>query len=238
MIRLCSICARGGSKGVPGKNIRLLEGKPLIAHTVEQALQSGQFEAITVSSDSDDILKAASDAGAHVLIKRPDELASDTAAKIPVIRHCIQSTENQLGIKAEQIIDLDATAPLRHIEDILAVIDMMGDPDVSNVITAMPARRSPYFNMVECGSDGVPKLSKTLSTQVVRRQDAPDCYDMNASIYGWQREMLFTSDTLFHEGTRLHVMPEERSIDIDTEIDFVLVSALMRQAAMKDQVNA
>jgi CMP-N,N'-diacetyllegionaminic acid synthase len=231
MIRICSICARGGSKGVPGKNIRLLEGKPLIAHTILQAKAADIFVAIAVSSDSDAILAAAKEAGADILIKRPDELATDEAAKIPVIRHCVEMVEIRLGLKVDQIVDLDATSPLRNVDDIHAVIKFMDDKAVTNVITAMPARRSPYFTMVECGPDGVPALSKTLSTPVVRRQDAPDCYDMNGAVYGWQREVLLSSDTLFHSGTRLHIMPEERSIDIDTEIDFTLVSALMRHRA-------
>ena len=105
---------------------------------------------------------------------------------------------------------------------------MLEDGNVANVITAMPARRSPYFNMVEVGDDGVPRLSKTLPNRVARRQDAPKCYDMNASIYVWRRDVLMASDSLFHDDTRLYIMPEERSWDIDNELDFQIVECLVK----------
>jgi N-acylneuraminate cytidylyltransferase/CMP-N,N'-diacetyllegionaminic acid synthase len=114
------------------------------------------------------------------------------------------------------------------VADIAAVVELLeGDPGVSNVITAMPARRSPYFNMVELQVDGTVKLAKTAASTIARRQDAPQCFDMNASIYAWRREVLLSQDTLFLPKTRLHVMPEERSWDIDSEVDFAIVEALM-----------
>lgn len=226
-MKLCTICARGGSKGVPGKNVRIVAGRPLIAHSVQQALDSGLFDAIAVSSDSDEILKAAGDAGAQVLIRRPDVLASDTSAKIPAIQHCVKAAEDELGRTASVVVDMDATSPLRSVEDIVAVVEMLKTPGAINVITAAPARRSPYFNMVETGADGVPRLAKRTDPPVVRRQDAPDCYDMNASIYGWHRDALFSGESLFTDGTRLHVMPEDRSHDVDSELDFTIVSMLM-----------
>lgn len=229
-MRLCTICARGGSKGVPGKNVRIVAGRPLIAHSIQQALDSKLFDAIAVSSDSDGILNAAGAAGAQVLIKRPDVLASDTSAKIPAIQHCVTSAEVELGWKADVVVDLDATSPLRSVDDIIAVVEMLELPGASNVITAAPARRSPYFNMVEADMDGVPRLAKRTNPPIVRRQDAPDCYDMNASIYGWYREALFSGESLFTAGTRLHVMPEERSHDVDSEIDFTIVSMLMESS--------
>ncbi|KQT31157.1 flagellar modification protein B [Sphingomonas sp. Leaf412] len=230
MTALCTICARGGSKGVKGKNVRLLNGLPLIAHSIAQARASGTFDAIAVSSDSDEILSIAREHGADFLIVRPGELASDTAAKLPVIRHCVEQAEVMLGRRTDVCVDLDATSPLRHAEDIVAVVAMLDDAAATNVITAMPARRSPYFNMVECGADKVPRLAKALEVPVVRRQDAPACFDMNASIYCWRRDALMQDPTLFTDGTRLYVMPEERSIDIDSEIDFALVELLMARA--------
>src|SRR6185295_15952525 len=98
-----------------------------------------------------------------------------------------------------------------------------------NVLTAMPSRRSPYFNLIEIGEDGRVGLSKTLPRPIERRQDAPKTYDMNASIYVWQRDVLFNSDSLFLERTALYVMPEERSIDIDSEVDFELVELLAKK---------
>ena len=227
MKRLCTICARGGSKGVKGKNIRPLLGKPLIAHSIEQAKASGLFEAIAVSSDSDIILGISREWGVDYLIKRPDELATDQAAKLPVIRHCVAEVERQKGYSFDIIVDLDATSPLRLIEDIQNAVALLEKGGAGNVITAMPSRRSPYFNIVELNADGIVELSKQLKTVIVRRQDAPKCYDMNASIYVWKRQVLFASDTIFNEDTKLYVMPEERSIDIDSELDFKFVEFLM-----------
>lgn len=227
MKRLCTICARGGSKGVKGKNIRPLLGKPLIAHSIEQAKASALFEAIAVSSDSDLILEISMKSGVDYLIKRPGELATDQAAKLPVIRHCVAEVELQKGYSFDIIVDLDATSPLRSIEDIRRAAALLEESGAGNVITAMPSRRSPYFNLVELNANGVVGLSKPMKTVIVRRQDAPKCYDMNASIYVWKRQVLFASDTIFNEDTKLYVMPEERSIDIDSELDFEFVEFLM-----------
>lgn len=227
MKRLCTICARGGSKGVKGKNVRLLLGKPLIAHSIEQARVSGLFDLLAVSSDSDEILDIARQWGCDYLIKRPDELATDQAAKLPVIRHCVAEVERLAGLTFDTLVDLDATSPLRTPEDISEAVRLLEESEAGNIITAMPARRSPYFNLVECDRQGIVRLSKPLRSAVVRRQDAPRCYDMNASIYVWRRLILFESSTLFNPDTRLYVMPEERSIDIDSELDFRFVEYLM-----------
>lgn len=234
MKRICTICARAGSKGVRGKNLRLLSGLPLLAHSVRQAAASGLFDVIAVSSDSQEILRVAKEYGASLLVNRPDEMATDAAAKLPVIRHCVAEAERMLGVTFETCIDLDATSPLRDVEDIRSVVQMLEISGVSNVITAMPARRSPYFNMVELDENGVVRLAKQTSSPVVRRQDAPACFDMNASIYGWTREVLMTAPGIFNHDTRLHEMPEERSIDIDSEIDFMLVELLMSRRAHKN----
>lgn len=227
MKRLCTICARGGSKGVKGKNLRPMLGKPLIAWTIEQAKACGLFDAIAVSSDSDAILDAARAAGCDHLIRRPAELASDHAAKLPAIRHCVAEVEQITGERFETLVDLDATSPLRLPEDIAAAVRLLEGTDAANVITAMPARRSPYFNMVELDENDVARLSKPLPVAVVRRQDAPECFDMNASIYVWRHDVLFDCDSIFNSTTRLHVMPEDRSIDIDSDLDFRFVEFLM-----------
>jgi CMP-N,N'-diacetyllegionaminic acid synthase len=229
MKRLCTICARGGSKGVIGKNLRPILGKPLIVHSIEQARASGLFESIAVSSDAEEILEVAKAYGVDVLIKRPEELATDTAAKLPVIQHCVAEVEGQTGIKFNTLVDLDATSPLRIPEDIIGAVKLLEDSGVGNVITGMPARRSPYFNLVEVGVDDVARLSKPPQGLVVRRQDAPPCYDMNASVYVWQHDALFASPTIFNTDTRLYVMPEERSIDIDSELDFKFVEFLFKR---------
>lgn len=227
MRRLCTICARGGSKGVKGKNIRPLHGKPLIAYSIQQAKDSGLFQAVAVDSDSQQILDVAGEWGADYLIRRPDELATDQAAKLPAIRHCVAETERLAGSSFDVIVDLDATSPLRTPHDIIQSVKLLEESGISNVITGAPARRSPYFNLVEIDENNVVKLSKKLSTPIVRRQDAPKCFDMNASIYVWLRSVLFASDSVFNESTALYEMPEERSIDIDSELDFSFVEYIM-----------
>lgn len=229
LIRLCTICARGGSKGVKGKNVRMMHGKPLIAYSIEQARASELFDAIAVSSDSAQILEIASGCGVDHLVNRPADLATDTAAKLPVIRHCVSEVERVRGQTYNTLVDLDATSPLRSVYDIQNAVSLLETSNFGNVITAMPARRSPYFNLVEVDSSNTVSLSKPLATPLVRRQDAPKCYDMNASIYIWQRNVLFDAPTLFNSDTGLYVMPEDRSIDIDSELDFKFVEYLMSQ---------
>ena len=230
MKRLCSICARGGSKGVPGKNLRLLSGRPLIAHSIEQAKASGQFVAIAVSSDSSDILSAAGTWGADLLIERPPELASDVAPKVPAIRHCARTAEDRLGIAFDTFVDLDATSPLRHPEDIRGAVAALEASTAANLVTGMPSRRSPYFNLVEMNERGRVALSKTAAGTVTRRQDAPVCFDLNASIYVWRRWVLLDGlATVIGNDTILFEMPEERSIDIDSELDFRIVAMLMNE---------
>lgn len=224
---LCTICARGGSKGVPGKNIRPLMGKPLIAHTIDQARASGLFHSIAVSSDSDAILAAAGEHGADLLIKRPAELATDESGKLPAILHALDQMEERLSVVADYHFDLDATSPLRLPADISACADILLESGCSNIITGTESHRSPYFNMVELTPEGFAHLSKPLPDMVLRRQDSPKCYDMNGSIYGWRRSLLRDEPKLFYPDTRLYEMPRERSWDIDVEMDFAIVKLMM-----------
>ena len=226
---LCTICARGGSKGVKNKNIKELNGKPLIAYTIEQAKASGLFEHIVISTDSDDIANVAKQYGAEVFFKRSEEMASDTAGKLDVIKDAFERSEKYYNKTFDYLIDLDATAPLRSVEDIINSFKQFKENNNDNLITAMPSRRSPYFNLVEQDKDGKVYLSKKLDSAVVRRQDAPKSYDMNASIYIWKRDIILNENSIFLEKTGLYVMPEERSIDIDTEFDFKFVEFLMKE---------
>ncbi len=228
---ICTICARAGSKGVKNKNIKLLHGKPLIGYSIEAAKKSGLFEHIVISTDSDEIAEVSTRFGAEVFFKRPSELASDAAAKLPVIRHAFLEAEKHYNRQFSALMDLDATSPLRISEDILGSWKLFLEGSFDNIITAMPSRKSPYFNMVEIDAQGKASLSKELQSHVVRRQDAPKCYDMNASIYIWNRETLLNGEKVIGKNTGLYVMPEERSIDIDTELDFRFVEFLMTEGA-------
>ena len=227
--RLCTICARGGSKGVPGKNIRPLAGKPLIAHSIAVAKESGLFGLVAVSSDSQAILDAALAWGADLAIRRPDDLATDTAGKLPAIQHAVAESESRGGRHFDILVDLDATSPLRLPEDIVGALALMDAPGTGNVITGAPAHRSPYFNLVEADETGAVRQAKPLPRAALRRQDAPVCYDMNASIYVWRHDRFMREPYVFDAGTRLYVMPPERSLDIDDELDFAIVEFLMQR---------
>ncbi|MGY8633299.1 acylneuraminate cytidylyltransferase family protein [Bradyrhizobium sp. 14AA] len=229
MSLLCTICARGGSKGVVGKNARDLLGKPVLAWSIAQARETGLFDAIAFSSDSDALLDAALKAGADIAVRRPDEMATDTAPKLPAIRHCLERAIAQTGKTPEIFVDLDVTSPLRLASDITGAVALLRESGARNVITGAPARRSPYFNLVEQRTDGSVGLSKSADPPITRRQDAPRCFDMNASIYVWRVASFLEQPAVFYPNTRLFEMPEERSIDIDSDLDFALVELLLRQ---------
>jgi CMP-N,N'-diacetyllegionaminic acid synthase len=222
---IATICARGGSQGVPGKNIRPLLGKPLIAYTIEQAQACASIERVFVSTDSEEIADVARACGAEVPFLRPEELATAEAGKLPVIRHLVDHVQT-LGVDVDRIVDLDPTSPLREIADIDACLALL-DTETDVVLTAYEAEKNPYFNMIEAGPGGGWVLSKTATPPVRRRQDAPGVYSMNASIYVWWEHSLDAG--LFGPRTRLHVMPRERSVDIDQPIDFEFVELLMQR---------
>lgn len=226
MKTIASICARGGSVGVPGKNIRYLHGKPLIVHTIEQALSVGAIDAVYVSTDCPDIAEVARQCGARVPFLRPAELATSNAAKIPVIQHLCDWVVQNDG-EFDRIVDLDPTSPLRAVNDIQTCLSLL-DADTDAVITAFESEKNPYFNMVEHKPDGNIGLVCQPAGMVVARQQAPHVYSMNASIYVWHRNTL--SKGLWNGRLKLHVMPRERSIDIDSPMDFAIVEMLMNQA--------
>lgn len=222
---IATICARGGSTGLPRKNIRPLLGKPLISWTIAQALSVAAIEGVYVSTDDREIASIAEAAGAKVLSLRPAHLATSSAAKLPVIRHLVEQVE-VAGITPEVIVDLDPTSPLRDKSDIEACIGLL-QADVDLVITGYPSDKSPYFNMVEEQPDGNIRLVKPPAAAITGRQQAPQVFSMNASVYVWHRRTL--RDGLWHGTVRLHRMPRERSIDIDSLLDFKLVELLMRE---------
>ena len=226
---ICTICARGGSKGVPNKNIKLLNGIPLIAYTIQQAIDSKLFSKIVVSTDSQRITDIAKHAGAECWFLRPKYLSSDKASKLDAIRHAVNKAEKKFETSYDFVFDLDATSPLRKISDIKNAYKFFIQSKASNLITATPARKNPYFNMVEYTGTKIRLVKSSnglLSPQ--SRQAARPVYDMNASIYIWKRASLFKNVKLINKNTVLYEMPEERSVDIDTMIDWYLVELLMQ----------
>lgn len=230
-LRLATVLARGGSKGVPGKNIRLIAGRPLIAHTVQQALDTGLFDAVAVSSDSAAILHAGDAAGATHLVRRPADMASDTAGKLPALRHCVHEIEAILGVTVTTVTDLQPTSPMRWPSDIAGAVAMQERLGVSNVVSGTPAKSSPYFNLVEQRADKTIGLSKPpAGRDITRRQDTPRCFDLNGAIYVWRRDALMHGAGLWFADTHLFEMPQERSLDIDTPLDFEVADYLMTRA--------
>lgn len=225
-MNIISICARGGSTGLPGKNIRPLLGKPLLAWTIEQARASGLADRVLVSTDSEEIAAVARDFGAEVPFLRPAALATASAAKLPVIQHLVAWVEAESG-PVGRVIDLDPTSPLRDVADIHGCVDLLDDT-TDLVITGYESDKNPYFNMVERQADGYFERVCRPSQEVFGRQSAPVVYAMNASIYVWRRAAL-TGSLWSSARVRLYAMPRERSIDIDHPVDFDLVELMMRR---------
>lgn len=229
---LCTICARGGSKGVLNKNLRLLLDKPLIVHTIEQALSLKLINHTVVSTDSNDIADISRKCGAEVPFKRPQYLATDDAPKLPVVQHAVRYYIENLHFIPDYVIDLDPTSPLRNIEDIEKCMGLiMSDSDCDSVITGYRSNKNPYFNMVETDSKGFAFLSKKTDRRITRRQDAPVVYAVNASIYVWKIDVLLNQNDndIVSGKVKFVEMPEKRSIDIDSEIDFKLVELIMKE---------
>ena len=227
MRRVCTILARAGSVGAPGKNTRLLGGVPLVAHSIRHAQATGLFDAIVVSTDDPAVRRIAEGEQVELVVVRPAELATATAGKIPAIVHAVETAEVELGRDFDVVVDLDVTAPLRRPEDVAGAVTLLETgPGATNVITGVPARRSPFFNLVERAPDGTVSLVRPTDPPLRRRQDAPECFDMNASVYVWWRATLSADLPVVNAGTRLHVMPEGRSHDVDSELDWSIVTHL------------
>ena len=227
MNNLCTICARSGSKGVPNKNIKKIAGKPLIQHTIEQAKKSKVFSDIIVSSDCKKILKIAEKLGVHTL-KRTNQLSKDFVGKVDVIRDAAIKAQNMLDKKFDNVIDLDVTSPLRQVSDIHNSFKKFQNGNYQNLITGCVARKNPYFNMIEIKKN-VLSISKRTNKKIYSRQKSPQVFEMNASIYIWKNKALMNKSNLVTSKTAFYEMPEERSIDIDTMLDWKIVSFLMEK---------
>jgi N-acylneuraminate cytidylyltransferase len=214
---IATICARGGSKGLPGKNIREFAGKPLIAHTIAHALGCKAIDGVYVSTDDERIAEVAKAAGATVPYLRPAELATDQAGKLPAIEHLVAHLEQQ-GHAIARVVDLQPTSPLRESSDIAAALS--ANPDAPLVVSVYEAHDNPYFNLVELHGDGLVRLSK--SHGATRRQDLPRVYALNGSIYVWQRDALAHAAVqgLWSVDVAPFVMPRWKSADIDMLEDF------------------
>lgn len=223
---LVIIPARGGSKGIPHKNIKPLDGKPLIYYTIDVARQIVSDEDICVSTDDAEIIKCVEDYGLKVPFVRPAELASDTAGTYEVLLHALDFYEKQ-GKKYDVVLLLQNTSPFRTAEQVMEALNIY-TPDVDMVVSVNETKTNPYYNCVEEGPDGF--LKKTLdSTMFTRRQDAPITYEYNGAIYVINTEKLKS----MHYGkfTKIvkYVMDELHSVDLDTMLDWKYAEFVIKE---------
>ncbi|MAY34567.1 MAG: acylneuraminate cytidylyltransferase [Spongiibacteraceae bacterium] len=225
------VFARGGSKGLPGKNLLPLGGVPLIGHSINTAKALPQVSKVFVSTDDSEIKRVAMQYGAEV-IDRPEELAGDKSSEWEAWRHAIRYLE-EVGEAFDTFLSLPATSPLRSTQDVEVAINAL-DAETDAVITVTPASRSPFFNMVSRELDG----STTIlcpSDGYTRRQDAPEAFDVTTVAYVLSKSFILLRNGLFEGAVKSVVVPKERAVDIDDILDFKFAELLYAEA--KDAVK-
>jgi CMP-N-acetylneuraminic acid synthetase len=223
------IFARGGSKGLPDKNLRLLCGKPMIAWAIEQAKVVKRIERVIVSTDSEKIATLARQYGAEIPFMRPAELARDDTPEWLAWRHALNYLKSE-GALPDAMVSLPVTAPLRQPGDIERCLDDFAQGGADVVVTVSEAHRSPYFNMVKRNTDGtVGLVIPPIAGNVSRRQDAPPVFDMTTVAYVASPEFVLANSSLFEGRVRAIEVPRERAIDIDTILDFRITEFLMKK---------
>ncbi len=222
------ICARGGSKGLPGKNIRPLNGIPLIGWSVNIAKQLDKVSRIIVSTDSDDIAKVAREYGAEVPFMRPKYLAQDDSPEWLVWRHAINYIEENDSEDMDAIVVLPVTAPLRSVNDVNACIDLFENSEVDSIITVSDASRSPYFNMTVNDNNGYVSLVIPPKVKITRRQDAPKVYDMTTVAYIVNTSFIKSNNGIFEGKVKSVTIPRERAVDIDDLMDFKIAELVLK----------
>jgi len=228
---LITICARGGSKGIPGKNMKPLNGKHLIAYTIEIAQSFAlKYQAdIALSTDNQDIRNIAAGYDLHTNYNRPENLATDNVGKIDVIADVMYFMESELKKKYDIIMDLDVTSPLRNINDLEKAYEMLcRNNEALNIFSVSPARRNPYFNMVEEGANGYFRTVKD-GKLFKSRQLAPKVYDMNASFYIFKKKFFEDNWRVSTTNHSLAYVVPHICFDLDEPEDFIVMEVLIQQ---------
>ena len=223
---LATICARGGSKGIKYKNIRKLNGKPLICYSLDLIRRSKIIDNYIISTDSKKIMDVVEDYNFNIHFTRPEELAQDKVSRIEVIKHATQWAETNFKKKYDIVVDLGVATPLKNIDDMENAIKMLVDSEASNVFSVNIAHKNPYFNMVE-ERKGRVCIVKEISKDITDRRDSPKVYEMNDGLNIFKHDILFSLKPQFNENTKIYIMPFERSIDIDEETDLLLAEFLI-----------
>jgi len=227
------IFARGGSKGLPGKNIRLLGGKPLIAWSIEQALSIKRIIRVIVSTDSEEIAEVARQYGAEVPFIRPEKFSKDDSPEWLAWQHAIKYLMEETEVLPELMISLPATAPLRIEIDIENCLDEYEKGGSDVIITVTDAHRNPYFNMVKTNEDGTVGILNSIDSKISRRQDAPEVYDMATVCYVVKPKFVIDNSSIFEGRVKAVHIPSERAIDIDTLLDFQITESLLNIRGQK-----
>jgi len=229
---ICVIGARGGSKGLPNKNIKLLLGKPLIAWSIEMALSVSEISKVIVSTDDEEIAKISLKYGAEIPFMRPPNLSGSDVGKFEVWKHALIASESYYQTNFDMVVDLDCTNPLRDVLDIKECIKQLQKrrfEGVDTVFSICKSRKNPYFNMVEYDQTGKLFVSKTLENKVLSRQKAPAVFDHVASIYAILSNQIKNGNFLLSGFAEGYDIGERKSFDIDSEFDFELVEFLMKR---------
>lgn len=221
-----AVFARGGSVGVVGKNLRLLDGRPLVAHAVEHALAVAGVDRVLLSTDSPEIAEAGRAAGAEVPWLRPAELSTSTAREWDAWKHLLRWLDDRQE-RPELLLVAPCTAPLRLPSDLERCLDAGRDPRVDVVITVAEAHRNPWFNMVTLSPEGDARLVLEPPERIHRRQDAPRVYDVGTVGFVARPAFVLSSGSLYDGVVRAVEVPVERSIDIDTEVDLALAELIL-----------
>ncbi|EGR0049984.1 acylneuraminate cytidylyltransferase family protein [Vibrio vulnificus] len=221
------IFARGGSKGLPRKNIKLLAGKPLLQYSIDTALATPSIEHVFVSTDDSEIADVALASGA-IVIERPAELASDTSPEWLSWRHAIEWVQARYG-EFDGFISLPATSPLRSIDDVEGAINKLFTTEADICISVTPASRSPFFNMVKQTETGMVELVNKPQGEVARRQDAPAVFDITTVVYATTPHFVLNHYGIFSGKVTSIEVPKERAVDIDDIYDFKLAQAILEE---------
>lgn len=228
------IFARGGSKGVPRKNVRILNGKPLIGYAIDCARACPSLGDVIVSTDDTEIAETARGFGAEVPFLRPPELAHDKASEWGAWQHAVEEMD-KLGRPFDVLVSLPTTSPFRAVEDVESCLELLRtDPSIDAAITVRKAERSPYFNMVQMSADGSAQIVCNGNGVFQRRQDAPQAFDITTVAYAVRKSLIMQSTGLFEGRVGAVEVPVERSLDIDTPHDF-LMAELLAQHLTKAQ---
>lgn len=219
------IPARGGSKGIPGKNIKPLAGKPLIGYTIDVARSLAQDYDICVSSDDKNIINTVEEMGLKVPFIRPQELATDKSGTYEVLLHALNFYEEQ-GIHYDTIVLLQPTSPFRTADDVRACIELYSS-DIDMVVSVKQASANPYYNAFETDENGFLHISKG-EGNYTRRQDAPKVWEYNGAVYVINTETLKKMPLGKFPRRRMYEMSAEHSIDLDTPTDWLIAEALLK----------